>query len=238
MHSPTSAAPLHHPVSPRRLGAAAIGSTVASVFALQHQAEAAVVYVNPADITASIGAGFGSAQEVLDIDGVFGNNFKIVVERFTTSSTVIGRARFGAAAGNNAFIPNGTASWGLKRLASGAAVSAGQPFVSWNGIQLRTFFGGSPAYGTWASNVTGFAGIRFQTGANTYYGWVRMKWTDSVDANPDPNAITVFDWAYNNTPGASILAGDMGAVPEPSRALLALAGMGAAFLRRRRKQAA
>jgi hypothetical protein len=210
------------------------GCAVAAVFALQHQADAAVVYTNPTDVVASIGSGLGNATAQFDIDGVGGNDFIINVQRHNyTSGVFYGYARFGGIGSLNGFVRN--ANYNPKKLASGAMISAAQPFLNSNTRVLRQFNNGVPNDGTWASNATGFAGVRFQTGANTYYGWVRMKWNDSADGNPDPNSITVMDWAYNDTPGASILAGDMGAVPEPSRALLALAGAGAAFLRRRRK---
>lgn len=214
------------------VSSAAGGMAAASVFALQSQAEAAVVYVDPADINTTIGAGFAFALGNLNIDGTGLHEFNVAVHRYMyTSGYVYGLARLGIAYAPGGLLRN--ASGQVKKLASGAVVSSGQLFNT-SGV-LRKFLNGAPIAGTWASNATGFAGIQFQIGANTHYGWIRLKWTDSADAGPDPNTVTVMDWAYNNTPNASILAGDTGAVPEPGRALLALAGAGAAFLRRRRK---
>jgi MYXO-CTERM domain-containing protein len=69
---------------------------------------------------------------------------------------------------------------------------------------------------------------------STYLGWIRLEWTDMDNTE----TLTAIDWAYNDTPGASILTGQgiPAPTPEPSRALLALAGLGAMALRRRRKE--
>lgn len=73
--------------------------------------------------------------------------------------------------------------------------------------------------------------IGFRTSTNNF-GWANVSW------NATAKALT-FNSAYvESVAGNTITVGDIGAVPEPSRALLALAGLGAAALRRRRKQAA
>ncbi|MCX6839104.1 MAG: hypothetical protein NTX35_15025, partial [Verrucomicrobia bacterium] len=62
--------------------------------------------------------------------------------------------------------------------------------------------------------------IGFKTSTN-HFGWANVSWDDKA------NALT-FNSAYiESVPNASIIVGDVGAVPEPSRALLALAGFGA-----------
>jgi len=74
-------------------------------------------------------------------------------------------------------------------------------------------------------------GFKTSTG---HWGWANVSW------NATAKALT-FNSAYvESVAGQSITVGDTGtsAAPEPSRALLALAGMAGVALRRRRKQEA
>ena len=74
----------------------------------------------------------------------------------------------------------------------------------------------------------GYLGFKFTTNSNAgpFYGWMRATFTVNTSGG------VISDWAYDNT-GANIFAGLL-AVPEPSRALLLLAGLGMVMLRRRR----
>lgn len=197
-----------------------------------------MVYSGLQNVTATLASAYGQIFQPFNVDGVGPNDFSLRLRRVGsagsyTSMKVDLLPRFGA----NMIL---NASNQLKKLAAGFSITAGQPFgtVAQNRV-LRQYFsnfpgGANPVGGTWASNASGFAGVKFQTGGNTYYGWIRLKWTDTAAPAP-ANTLTAIDWAYNNTPNAPILAGDTGApIPEPTRALLALAGAGAAFLRRRR----
>lgn len=96
-------------------------------------------------------------------------------------------------------------------------------------------FTGSMAYGTanpnaQFNNASGkFIGLQFPSGANNYNAWVR------VNVNNTAGSFTVVDWAYENTPGQSIVTG---VVPEPSTlGLLAAGAAGLAAMRRRRNAA-
>lgn len=92
-------------------------------------------------------------------------------------------------------------------------------------------FGGSavigPALGNFQLTTPGLLGIAFKqtVGGSVHYGWVRL-----VIDNASPGG-TVVDWAYDSTPGTSILAG---IVPEPSRVVLWIFGCFGMMLHRRR----
>lgn len=55
--------------------------------------------------------------------------------------------------------------------------------------------------GVWAGAVDKYAGVNFNVGANSYYGWIRM------DVSADGGTVTVKDWAYNSTSDGPIAAG-------------------------------
>jgi hypothetical protein len=67
-------------------------------------------------------------------------------------------------------------------------------------------------------------GFELVPGGPTYYGSAR------ITVHNDGLSATLHDWHYENVAGMSIFV-----IPEPSRALLTLVGMGMVFLRRRRR---
>lgn len=70
--------------------------------------------------------------------------------------------------------------------------------------------------------------IGFKTSTNNW-GWANVSWTEA-------NKTLTFNSAFvESVAGNSITVGAVAAVPEPSRTLLALAGLGGVALRRRRK---
>lgn len=69
-------------------------------------------------------------------------------------------------------------------------------------------YGGNPytgggIYGNFGDGNDHYMGIKFQIGANTHYGWVR------VNVLADVTSMTLKDWAYNATADEQILAGQM-----------------------------
>ncbi len=78
-----------------------------------------------------------------------------------------------------------------------------------------------------------FIGVKFSIDADTHYGWV------AYELAGDTSWAKISEWAYEDTAGQSIFAGDTGApVPEPGTAGLALLALGAAagFRRWRNKK--
>ncbi len=77
---------------------------------------------------------------------------------------------------------------------------------------------GAIGYFAWVGS--GYIGLQFQQGGQTYYGWVRA-------GAPLPffNGGWIYDYAYETVPNTPLHAGE-GAVPEPSTfALLLLSGV-------------
>jgi len=127
------------------------------------------------------------------------------------------------------FFPGKLVTFSSGGLSYVSALSAG---FAINSGSVGTFFG-SMAYGSenpsaQFNNANGsYLGLSFASGANVYYGWVR------VSINNSTGSFVVNDWAYENS-GAGILAG---AVPAPGAlGLLALGPAGLGILRGRKRQ--
>lgn len=85
-----------------------------------------------------------------------------------------------------------------------------------------------PASDQFQIGTPGLIGFEFETATSGpyLYGWARM----TVN-NEGPG--TIVDWAYDDTPGTSIQAGE---VPEPSTMALGLLGLCATLTRRARRR--
>lgn len=82
-----------------------------------------------------------------------------------------------------------------------------------DGLQcLGSFFG-----------IDGYIGVQFPIEGEAHYGWIRL---DHFEIAPGG---TIIEWAFNDTPGESILAGQ---IPEPSTSVLIVAGLVFVFGRR------
>jgi len=134
------------------------------------------------------------------------------------------------------------AQYGIVRnLASGAVISAGAAGVFSNTGGLLKAKNVGSANGNWVTDVPAFEGFRFGTGLGQFdYGWAELR---VGVQNGLPNSVALLGMAYNDNPGASILAGQTtedSSAPEPGTAGLMLLALGAAgvTLLRRRKQIA
>lgn len=93
-------------------------------------------------------------------------------------------------------------------LEANAEIGADFPFtwVTGNYQTLATSgYFGAP-YGYWFGAVDGYMGLRLKLGTSDYYGWLRM------DVAENGRSFLVKDYAYESTPGDSILAGNTGNV--------------------------
>lgn len=180
---------------------------------------AQIVYTDPADVTvdddnnanglSAIGldmdndAAFdfilGSRDTTLNVYGGIDVRFTLVAPAvagnaiaFTSTSTYNGNTYYQAAALNNGDGINNTLNWASTTQTMAQEVN----FLSYPQYNYTLGF--------WNGVTDKYLGLKFTTGANTYYGWARL------DVSSVADVFTLKDYAYNSTADAAINAGDMG----------------------------
>ena len=128
------------------------------------------------------------------------------------------------------FFPGKLVGFSANGISYASALSAGATI---DASTVGPGFFGSMAYGGVNPNAQfvnasdKYLGLSFSSGANLYYGWVR------VSVNNAAGTFVVHDWAYENS-GAGIVAGT---VPAPGALALLAAGAGGLGILRGRKRA-
>jgi hypothetical protein len=196
-----------------------------------------IVYFNPTDLTTpSTGARFvyftpstGAVGASPQLDNT---PYQFVLQGGTAGPPAFTRAalfRNANFAGPQTAVTLRTAGAGgyIARLAGGAGIGASGIFgESPNDLASVS---GTAQYGNWTALGTGYFGFRFGLPDGQHFGWAQISILGDY-------RITLHDFAYESTPGASITAG---AIPEPatsSLVALALGASGLAAYRARRKR--
>jgi hypothetical protein len=215
-------------------GGSMLATVAGSALALATNANAAIIYSGPQNITVSRPAGSGVSQAGFAVGGA---SWRVWASNFNAGTNNQARAALIRFAAGERFMNASSTLINAKKLASGAVISAGQAFWSGGGgADLRRKNNNAPLYGQFLNSSIGFVGIKFKISGSYHFGWIRAH------ANIGPsNAVSasVIDWAYNDVAGASIKAGE-GIAPEPSTTAMALLAAGAAGVlawRKRRKRA-
>jgi hypothetical protein len=74
---------------------------------------------------------------------------------------------------------------------------------SWYGQNNPGFLAFSSSVGNWIGQTDKYLALKLNVGTNTYYGWVRL------DVVATATSFTVKDYAYESTPNACILTGQI-----------------------------
>lgn len=124
--------------------------------------------------------------------------------------------------GNGVGSPLIDSSGNPQALSAGTTIGSGSSGTFGNASTQYAMVTYPSVSGNWANVQNGYLGVSFTENSLTYYGWIEL----SVTHQPNNLQATIQGWAYQNTAGKSIAAGDTGiaSVPEPSS--LVLAGLG------------
>lgn len=161
-----------------------------------------------------------TAQYDMDLDSDLTNDFGFAVSTFsfTYSSFLITGSYAGVAigsgnsvAGTMSSTSSGGSQFNVSPIALSNPINASNTWGnggSYGGeilagnAAIPAFPGYSSSFGNFSGNDI-YLGVKFMSGANTHYGWIRM------DVLTDGSQITIKDYAYNSTPDATINAGQM-----------------------------
>ena len=176
---------------------ASYGALTASIIGVADASGQSIIYtdVNP-DFS-----GTGGSEYLLDIDNNGTNDFRIhaqigsyysnlYLQPLTASNEALGSGgatyAYPFALSNNDVISSGAGSWFNNSFS--------------NGAMSLNYYGCS--FGNWCNTTDGYLGLRFNiAGSGIHYGWIRL------DVGGNGSSWTIKDYAYHDTPGSSILAG-------------------------------
>ena len=161
------------------------------IFGYSFTSNAAVVYTDITDETLASG---GSVTIDFDADGT---------PEFTIDDMGFGGpAEPGImfASADHHFVTVSTDEWDvILGLTENTAIDANSGWFDYGDAYINPFWGTT----LFPTGTDVFLGAQFPINGNAHYGWIRVNW--------DGNGTLIFkDFAYNDSPGAAIAAGEMG----------------------------
>ncbi len=196
-------------------------ATAGAGCALVSVAQAQIIYSGTKNISVYGGGGVLPTSTTINFNGDGVNDVTLRGKNLSFADGTGATAQFVTTTAGGA---------GLAKLPFDAQISSASPFSTLStGSGSVQFASGN--WGTASSTNTGYFGFSFVTGGNTYYGWAQATYTASDRG-------TIVDWAYNSTPGASILVGQTSSIPEPATTamLMSVVALGGATWWKKRQR--
>ena len=192
-----------------RVGNLALASAAAggAALAIAPAAEAVIQHVTGPDLPQVLIGVSKFSSFTFDVDGDGDYDLQLTNINSSTFNSVRAFNQNGAQ-----FITSNIGS--NKALNSGYNIGSTLPSAFWannaplnNAPQLGFYYSSMDYYGQFAGAGNKYIGIRFNNAVSgqLHYGWVQ------VNVAFKATSVTIVDWAWEDTPGASILAGDTGA---------------------------
>lgn len=209
-------------------------AATAAALAMAPSADAAIQYSGRQDIILTPTSAQPVTDASVDINGDLIDDFRFEIRLSNAAWVFTTQTQPTSGLGGAGVV---TASLFPDRLSAGATVSA---VTTAPNTALIGAAGANWAGGTMSFADAGFlgVGIRVANGTQTslHYGWIRVG--IETNAQGDPTAMTLYDWAWETDPDTEIA---IGLIPEPTPAsglsLLAAGAAGLAAWRRRKRPA-
>ncbi len=171
-----------------------------SIALISTQADAQIIYtdINP-DSTTNIGGNFYNLD--LDNGGIFDYTIRLNIgtySSYTSQQVAI------TPTGSNGIAGDTIGGYVYPTaFNSGDTIKSTLQFNFTSSQSMASYFGSGYSYGNFLGQSDKFVGLVFNIGPTLHYGWARF------DVDATASLFTIKDYAYNATPDAYILAGEM-----------------------------
>ncbi|MCH8904422.1 MAG: T9SS type A sorting domain-containing protein [Bacteroidetes bacterium] len=176
-----------------------------AVLGVGTQADAAIIYT---DVDPDMTYSAKGDMHQLDLNNDFTYDFTFKLLTFSGTGANMGMVELEALGSNRAraeFITIGASmTIGPLALNKYDPIQSTQMFMFGSGMKMAVSVTGIVSYsgGNWLGANDKYLGLQLVVGGNTYYGWARL------DVAVDGKSFTIKDYAYENQPDVSILAGE------------------------------